>query len=73
MQRVVLAVVLAVFLYGSSAQGQVGKNETVLNPNRAGVEQLLALAQLDSALVEGSWSGGLLSAWKRSTPIWIRP
>ena len=36
MQRVVLAVVLAVFLYGSSAQAQVGKNETVLNPNRAG-------------------------------------
>ena len=53
MQRVVLAVVLAVFLYGSSAQAQVGKNEMVLNPNRAGVEQLLALAQLDSALAEG--------------------
>ena len=53
MQRVVLAVVLAVFLYGSSAQAQVGKNETVLNPNRASVEQLLALGQLDSALVEG--------------------
>ena len=53
MQRVVLAVVLAVFLYGSSAQGQVGKNETVLNPNRASVEQLLALTQLDSAVVEG--------------------
>ena len=53
MQRVVLAVVLAVFLYGSSTQAQVGKNETVLNPNRAGTEQLLALTQLDSALVEG--------------------
>ena len=52
MQRVVLAGVLAVGLCGS-AQGQVGKNETVLNPNRAGVEQLLALAPLDSALVEG--------------------
>ena len=53
MQRVISAVVLAVCLYGSSAQGQVGKNETVLNPNRAGTEQLLALAQLDSALVDG--------------------
>ena len=53
MQRVVLAGVLAVGLCGSSAQGQVGKNETVLNPNRAGVKQLLALAPLDSALVEG--------------------
>ncbi len=53
MQRVISAVILTICLYGSSAQGQVGKNETVLNPNRAGVEQLLALAQLDSALVEG--------------------
>ncbi len=53
MQRMTLAVVLAVCLYGNNAQGQVGKNETVLNPNQAGVEQLLALAQLDSALVEG--------------------
>ena len=53
MQRVISVAVLAVCLYGSSAQGQVGQNETVLNPNRAGVEQLLALAQLDSALVEG--------------------
>ena len=52
MQRVVLAGVLAVGLCGST-HGQVGKNETVLNPNRAGVEQLLALASLDSALVEG--------------------
>ena len=52
MQRVILAGVLAVGLYGST-HGQVGKNETVLNPNRAGVEQLLALAPLDSALVEG--------------------
>lgn len=52
MQRVILTMVSAIFFY-SSAQGQVGKNETVLNPNRAGVEQLLALAQLDSALVEG--------------------
>ena len=52
MQRVISAVILAVCLYGNSAQGQVGKNETVLNPNRAGTEQLLALAQLDSALVE---------------------
>ena len=53
MQRVVLAIVLAVCLYGSNAHGQVGKNEMVLNPNRAGVEQLLALTQLDSALAEG--------------------
>ena len=53
MQRVISAVVLAICLYGSSAQGQVGKNETVLNPNRAGTEQLSALAQLDSALVDG--------------------
>ncbi len=52
MQRVVLAGMLAIGLCGN-AQGQVGKNETVLNPNRAGVEQLLALAPLDSALVEG--------------------
>ena len=52
MQRVVLAGVLAICLCGN-AQGQVGKNETVLNPNRAGIEQLLALAPLDSALVEG--------------------
>ena len=53
MQRIISVAVLAVCLYGSNAQGQVGKNETVLNPNRAGVEQLLALTQLDSALVEG--------------------
>ncbi len=53
MERVILAVVAVVCLYGNSASGQVGKNETVLNPNLAGVEQLLALAQLDSALVEG--------------------
>ena len=53
MQGVISALVLAICLYGSSAQGQVGKNETILNPNLAGVEQLLALAQLDSALVEG--------------------
>ena len=53
MQRVISAVILAVCLYGNSAQGQVGKNETVLNPNRAGTEQLSALAQLDSALVDG--------------------
>ena len=53
MQRVILTVVLAVCFYDSSAQGQVGKNETVLNPNRAGTEQLLALTQLDSALVDG--------------------
>ena len=52
MQRVILAGVLAVGLCGST-HGQVGKNETVLNPNRASVEQLLALAPLDSALVEG--------------------
>ena len=52
MQRVVLAGVLAVGLCGST-HGQVGKNETVLNPNRASVEQLLALTSLDSALVEG--------------------
>ena len=53
MQRVILAGVLAVGLCGSSTHGQVGKNETVLNPNRASVEQLLALAPLDSALVKG--------------------
>ena len=53
MQRILLVAVLAVCLYGSNAQGQVGKNETVLNPNRADTEQLLVLAQLDSALVEG--------------------
>ena len=52
MQRVILAGVLAIGLCGST-HGQVGKNETVLNPNRASVEQLLALAPLDSALVEG--------------------
>ncbi len=49
MQRVIIAVVLAV----GSVHGQVGQNETVLNPNRAAVEQLLALPQLDSALVAG--------------------
>ena len=53
MQRVISVAVLAVCLYGSTVQGQVGKNETVLNPNRAGTEQLSALAQLDSALVDG--------------------
>ena len=53
MQRVISVAVLTVCLYGSSTQAQVGKNETVLNPNRADTEQLLALAQLDSALVEG--------------------
>ena len=52
MQRVILAGVLAIGLCGST-HGQVGKNETVLNPNRASVEQLLALAPFDSALVEG--------------------
>ena len=53
MQRIISVAVLTIYLYGSNAQGQVGKNETVLNPNRAGTEQLLALTQLDSALVEG--------------------
>ena len=53
MQRIISVAVLAVCLYDSNAQGQVGKNETVLNPNRAGTEQLLVLTQLDSALVEG--------------------
>ena len=53
MQRILLVAVLAVCIYDNNAQGQVGKNETVLNPNRADTEQLLALAQLDSALVEG--------------------
>ena len=53
MERVVLCLVAAVILYDGSARGQVGRNETVLNPNLAAVEQLLDLAQLDSALVEG--------------------
>ena len=53
MERVVLCLVAAVILYDGSARGQVGRDETVLNPNLAAVEQLLALAQLDSALVEG--------------------
>ncbi len=53
MQRIISVAVFTIGLYGSNAQGQVGKNEAVLNPNRAGLEQLLALTQLDSALVEG--------------------
>ena len=53
MKRVITALIAAVILYGGSALGQVGRNETVLNPNLAAVEQLLTLAQLDSALVEG--------------------
>ncbi len=53
MQRVIAVAVLTICLYGSNAHGQVGKNEAVLNPNRADAEQLLALTQLDSALVAG--------------------
>ena len=53
MERVVVFLVAAVILYDGSARGQVGRNETVLNPNLAAVEELLDLAQLDSALVEG--------------------
>ena len=52
MNRMILALAAGV-CFCSSALGQVGRNETVLNPNLAAVEQLLALAQLDSALVEG--------------------
>ena len=51
MQRVISATVLAVCLCGSSAFGQVGKNDKILNPNLASTEQLLSL--LDSALAEG--------------------
>ena len=40
-------------LCSSSGLGQVSRNETVLNPNLAAVDQLLALAQLDSELVQG--------------------
>ena len=52
MERVILTLAAAVYLC-SDARGQVGENETVLNPNLAAVEQLLTLDQLDSALVEG--------------------
>jgi len=41
---------LALLALPSSAQ--VGKNETVLNPNRAGEEELKALPQLSDTLVE---------------------
>ena len=53
MNRVILTLVAVVGFCSSSGLGQVGRNETVLNPNLAAVEQLLALEQLDSALVEG--------------------
>ncbi len=52
MKKVLFTLFTAV-CFCSSAQGQVGKNEVVLNPNRASAEQLLALGQLDSALVAG--------------------
>ena len=45
MERVVVFLVAAVILYDGSARGQVGRNETVLNLNLAGVEELLDLAQ----------------------------
>ncbi len=53
MERVILTLVAVICFCNSGARGQVGKNETVLNPNLAAVEQLLALEQLDSTLVEG--------------------
>ena len=48
-----LAACLAAVFVVSGAQAQVGKNEQVLNPNRAGVAELAAVVHLDSALAEG--------------------
>jgi DNA uptake protein ComE-like DNA-binding protein len=53
MQQILMVVILAFGIGGAASEAQVGKNETVLNPNRAGSAELLALPQLDSALVAG--------------------
>ena len=53
MERVIPTLVAVICFCSSGARGQVGINETVLNPNLAAVEQLLALDHLDSTLVEG--------------------
>lgn len=47
------ALLAAGLFVGGAVEGQVGKNGGVLDPNLAGEKQLLALAGLDSALVEG--------------------
>jgi DNA uptake protein ComE-like DNA-binding protein len=49
---VMLALVLAASFAGI-AVAQVGNNTNVLNPNRAGEEELLALPPLDETLVQG--------------------
>jgi DNA uptake protein ComE-like DNA-binding protein len=53
--RAAKALLLGVFLLGMTniAQGQVGVNSGVLNPNQAGEEELKALPQLTDALVSG--------------------
>ena len=47
-----LAVVLS-FCFTAMTVAQVGNNRGVLNPNRAGEEDLLALPQLDTSIVKG--------------------
>jgi len=51
---VYLAAALVLFTLGtaSTARGQVGNNENVLNPNLAGEEELLALPPLNETLVK---------------------
>ncbi len=54
MKRIVqifLVTVLSVFI-GGKAAAQVGANETVLNPNRAGEEELAALEHMSEALAK---------------------
>ncbi len=52
MRSAMLAVVLS-FCFTGMTVAQVGNNMGVLNPNRAGEEDLLALPHLDATLVKG--------------------
>ena len=52
MRGAMLAVVLS-FCFTGMTVAQVGNNMGVLNPNRAGEEDLLALPHLDATLVKG--------------------
>jgi DNA uptake protein ComE-like DNA-binding protein len=48
----IITLLLLVLGTASTAQGQVGNNENVLNPNLAGEEELLALPHLNETLVK---------------------
>ena len=50
MNGIKMAVLLATALSWSLAQAQVGNNDSILNPNLAGEDELAGVAHLDAAL-----------------------